>query len=152
MCDLEKFNSMVAWVRLGLLCQRKRMNIADIDTKDNVFYKYAMLISVVCFTLLLRLYVSEAFNIRKNMFGIFVCRLIQWCLAERKMGQHLPHLLSLATRSVTRMQLAPYWNVCCTSQSDFQQRSLNRVFLWRREGGREEWLTARFDRSQTARL
>jgi hypothetical protein len=102
----------------------EKKNIADIDTKDNVFYKYAMLTSVACFTLLLRLYVSEAFNIRKNMFGKFVCRLIQWCFAERKMGQHLPHSLSQATRSVTRMQLAPYWSVCCTSQSDTSSKEV----------------------------
>jgi hypothetical protein len=96
----------------------EKKNIADIGIKGNVFYKYAVLTSAVCFTLLLRLYLSEAFNIRKNNFEKFVSRLIQWCFAERMMGQHLPHSLSQATRSVTGMQLAPYWNVCCTSRSE----------------------------------
>ena len=70
--DLEELNSVAVWVRFGFFVPHKK-NIADIDIQEKIFYKYAVLTSVL---FNIRPYLSDTMNIRKNTFGKFVCRLI----------------------------------------------------------------------------
>jgi hypothetical protein len=106
----------------------------------------------ICGVFNIRLYLSDAVNIRKNTFGKFVCKLILYVVLRWAKDRPALAPLALTKYSVSYSHVARSLleGEMYKSVRDFQRRSLNRVLVGRREGGM--LLTARFDTSQTGRL